>query len=403
MEILEIAASMIATSGLRTSMREIGEATGLLKGSLYHHFESKDAILVELIRRYYADLDRVGRMGLDQLEDAKAGTIRQKIERLCLAIAHCAVTHRAALQMTFYDSPSSHPELDRLLRDPPTLMQQSLLQTLRAGRNSGHVKADIDLTMLVDRMCQVMLSVGLDVIRNKAAPERVANLLCGIMIDGLARRSPRDTTLDKSKAMAAADRAIQTWADTPTTEETEADRIRAIARAEFGRRGYEITTIRDIAAIANVGPATVIRLMGKKPDALADIMRSLGVRLNEGYLGVLDSDSSPLEKLDGLTWLHVNALKYFPDEWKIQQAWMRQSPPNSSPAPAFAPRMRRLKALLSEGIDGGTIRVEAPSMEMLSRAVMDLLWMPENVVHSMGPRSALILSRDTYLRGFWKR
>jgi hypothetical protein len=65
--------------------------------------------------------------------------------------------------------------------------------------------------------------------------------------------------------------------------------------------------------------------------------------------------------------------------------------------------MRRLKALLSEGIDGGTIRVEAPSMEMLSRAVMDLLWMPENVVHSMGPRSALILSRDTYLRGFWKR
>ena len=28
-------------------------------GSLYHHFESKEAILVELLRRYHTDLDRI--------------------------------------------------------------------------------------------------------------------------------------------------------------------------------------------------------------------------------------------------------------------------------------------------------------------------------------------------------
>ena len=60
-EILQTAASLIASSGLRTSLQEIADAAGILPGSLYHHFESKEAILVELIRRYQADLDRIGR------------------------------------------------------------------------------------------------------------------------------------------------------------------------------------------------------------------------------------------------------------------------------------------------------------------------------------------------------
>ena len=58
-EILQTAASLIATSGLRTSLQEIADAAGILPGSLYHHFESKEAILVELLRRYHADLDRI--------------------------------------------------------------------------------------------------------------------------------------------------------------------------------------------------------------------------------------------------------------------------------------------------------------------------------------------------------
>jgi AcrR family transcriptional regulator len=258
--------------------------------------------------------------------------------------------------------------------------------------------------MLADRMSQTMLSVGLDVIRHNAPADRVAGVLCRVMLNGLARRSPKDSTLDKSKALAAADRAIQGWADAPDSSESEADRIRAVARAEFGRRGYEITTIRDIAAVAHVGPATVIRLIGKKSEALASIMRSFGIRLTAGYSGVLNSDASPLEKMDALSWVHINALKYFPDEWKIQQAWMRQSPPNTAnPGFAFAGRMRRLKALLAEGIASGKIRDDAASMDMLTRCVMNLLWMPENIVRASGPRDAHILSRDTWLRGIRER
>ena len=48
-EILEVAAQLFAKHGYRgTSMRDIGEQTGVLGGSLYHHIKSKDALFVEL-------------------------------------------------------------------------------------------------------------------------------------------------------------------------------------------------------------------------------------------------------------------------------------------------------------------------------------------------------------------
>jgi AcrR family transcriptional regulator len=48
-EILEIAGRLFARNGYKgTSIREIGEASGVLGGSLYHHIRSKDALFTEL-------------------------------------------------------------------------------------------------------------------------------------------------------------------------------------------------------------------------------------------------------------------------------------------------------------------------------------------------------------------
>jgi hypothetical protein len=47
-KILRVAASIIASSGPHTSLHEIANAAGILPGSLYHHFESKEAIIVNL-------------------------------------------------------------------------------------------------------------------------------------------------------------------------------------------------------------------------------------------------------------------------------------------------------------------------------------------------------------------
>ena len=405
-EILQTAATLIASSGLRTSLQEIADAAGILPGSLYHHFESKEAILVELVQRYYADLDRIGEIAQEKLDKSDSRSAADKIVDLGSAIARCAVEHRAALQMSFYEAPNANSELVELLQNPPTAVQQAMLQTLRAGRWSGFIRSDIDLPTLADRICQTMMHVGLDIIRHTAGADETAIILCRIMLHGLASRPLSDEELDRSSAFAAAEAAIKTWADESDVEANDkAAHVRAVARAEFGRKGYEVTTIRDIASAAGLGTGTVYRLIGSKDELLASIMESFGIKAGGGFASVLRTDATAAEKLDALSWVNINALDQFPDEWKIQLAWMRQSPPDTpNPGLAFTMRLRQLRTLLSEGIQAGDIRIEdAPSLAMLARCVMDILWMPENIVRAQGKHAALIVARDTVVRGAAER
>ena len=64
-EILDTAAVLFASSGLRTSLKDIADACGILPGSLYHHFESKEALIVELVERYQLELDQLAKEAFD--------------------------------------------------------------------------------------------------------------------------------------------------------------------------------------------------------------------------------------------------------------------------------------------------------------------------------------------------
>lgn len=400
-EILRTAASLIASSGLRTSLQEIADAAGILPGSLYHHFESKEAILVELIRDYQDDLERIGQAAQARLDEPDARPVSEKIIELGSAIADCAVHHRAALQMSFYEGPSTDPELMKLTQQRPIAIQEAMLQTLRAARWSGYIKPDIDLPTLADRICQTMLQVGLDVMRHKSPGDQVAELLCRIILQGLATRPPTDSALDRSKALTAAADVIETWSDDSEADPSDkAALVRAVARTEFGRKGYEVTTIRDIASAAGLGTGTVYRVIGSKDELLASIMESFGRKVEAGWVSVLRSDATTIEKLDALSWVNVNALDRFSDEFRIQLAWMRQSPPDTpNPGWLYATRLRQMKSLLSEGIRAGEINIETPSTAMLARCVIGLQWIPENILGEVGKRAGLLHARDTVLRG----
>lgn len=85
-EILDIASSVFASSGLRTTLQDIAEANGIQPGSLYHHFESKEAIVVELVKRYHADLDRQAEMALKELRESTPGDLPERITTFSAAI-----------------------------------------------------------------------------------------------------------------------------------------------------------------------------------------------------------------------------------------------------------------------------------------------------------------------------
>jgi AcrR family transcriptional regulator len=404
-EILRIANAVIASSGLRTSMRQIGDAAGILAGSLYHHFDSKDALLIELLRRYHADLDRVGEIAFGKLDEREPRPVAEQIVDLGRAIARTAVEHRAALQMSFYERLGSAPELIELTQRRPACIQTAMASILRAGRWSGYLMQDIDVPVVADRLCQSMLHVGLEVIRHNADSDQVAGVLSSIMLHGLSISQPGDADLDRSSAFAVADSVVSTWADKggPDPEDKVAH-IRAVARTEFGRRGYELTTMRDIAAAAGVGNSTVYRLLGSKEELLMSIMSAFGQKVGDGWTGALTSDSTAAEKLDAMSWLNINAVHQFPDEFRIQLAWMRHSPPDTAnPGWSFTTRLQQMQEMLSAGVRSGEVSIESPTSEMLARCVIEAHWMPENILREIGTRRALILARDTVLRGIVNR
>ena len=402
-EVLETAASLFASSGLRTSLKEIADAAGILPGSLYHHFESKEAIIVELVRRYQDDLDRVAKEAVDGLHDLDPRPIEDRVVDLGEAIAACAVRHRAALLLTLYDPPTNAgEELAELARQTPTAIYAAMSEILEAGRRSGEIRSGIDLQLLAERICQSMLHVGVGVFHRSQAAHHLPAQKCRVLLHGVAVRSPSKATLDGSDAMKEARQVIATWSS--DEDQDRAAHVRSVARAEFGRRGYEATTIRDIAAAAGLSTGTVYRIFGSKDELLLSFMQSFFDHFATAWDAVVATKSTPLEQLDALMWVNINGLDRFSEEFKIQLAWFRQSPPTTVDLDlSLGRQLRQLKALLAAGARAGDLQVEGASADARAMSLYELLLMPETIVRSAGTRRAHALARDTVLRGAARR
>jgi AcrR family transcriptional regulator len=399
-EILEAAATMFASSGLRTSLNDIAEASGILPGSLYHHFASKESIIVELVERYLGDLDRVAKEAIDALHEPAPRPIEEHVVEVGEAIAACAIRNRAALLLTLYEPPTTAgDELVELARRTPAAIHAAVLEVLQTGLARRELRAGIDVEMLAERICRSMLHVGVGVSHRGPGGGRMPALRCRILLHGLAAHMPPNAVLDRSEAMRTAREVAVGWS-TPSTDDDRAAHLLASAREEFGRRGYEATTVRDIAAAAHLSTGTVYRMFGSKDELLAAIMGTFVESVTTAWNAVLRSPSSPLEKVDALIWVSIMVLERFSEEYRIQLAWLRQSPPSTMDlgAPSVA-QLRQVKSLLAAGTRGGELRLVGTSADIRARCVVELIWTPETIVRSAGPQRAHVLARETVLRG----
>ena len=81
-----IAAGLFAERGLRaTTVRDIADAAGILSGSLYHHFSSKEAIVDEILRGFldslFGDYQRIVDAGSSRRETLE-GLVRVSFEAI---------------------------------------------------------------------------------------------------------------------------------------------------------------------------------------------------------------------------------------------------------------------------------------------------------------------------------
>src|SRR5277367_528055 len=94
-DVVTIAAALFAQKGFRaTTVREIADAAGILSGSLYHHFDSKESIGDEILSGFIIEVLADYRAAV-----AAGGGPRAVLEQVVRSTSRTLVRHRAALAM----------------------------------------------------------------------------------------------------------------------------------------------------------------------------------------------------------------------------------------------------------------------------------------------------------------
>lgn len=138
--ILASAARLFAEKGVATTtVREVADAANILSGSLYHHFESKDHIVEEIVINYIDDLKR----GYDGV--ASQGDPRRDLADLILVSLQVAERHHAATEIYLNELQSlrSLPRYDQI-RSARQAMRRTWLGAIESGVAAGVFRSDIE-------------------------------------------------------------------------------------------------------------------------------------------------------------------------------------------------------------------------------------------------------------------
>jgi len=143
--ILRASAELFARQGVAsTTVRQIAAEVGVLSGSLFHHFPSKDAIVEEIMTVYLAELRRRYRAVLDT-----EGGPREQLEALITTSLRLAEASPSAT-MIYQNELSYLRELPQYgsLKEAAVEVQQTWLTIIEAGRADGSFRTDIDPKVL---------------------------------------------------------------------------------------------------------------------------------------------------------------------------------------------------------------------------------------------------------------
>jgi AcrR family transcriptional regulator len=183
-ELLAIAAGLFAERGLRaTTVRDIADAAGILSGSLYHHFDSKESMVDEILRDFLDGLfDRYRTIVAEDLGpratlEAVVVASFEAIDQDHSAVAiYQAEARRLAEQPRFAYIGERLTEFRRLWHD-----------VLRAGIADGSFRADLDVELSY-RFLRDTVWVGVGWYRpgGKLTIDDIARQYLAIVLDGIA-------------------------------------------------------------------------------------------------------------------------------------------------------------------------------------------------------------------------
>jgi TetR/AcrR family transcriptional regulator, cholesterol catabolism regulator len=187
-DVLRLAGELFAQKGFRaTTVREIADAAGILSGSLYHHFDSKESIGDEILSGFLGDVLADYRNAVAESSDPA-----EVLERIVRSSSQTLSRHRAAVAMLQNDWNyfSSQPRYGYLRRDLREIEQIWVTQ-LGRGVQSGAFRQDLDVR-LTYRLIRDMLWLPVSWRRTGVvSADQVTDAVLKLLFDGITRRPER--------------------------------------------------------------------------------------------------------------------------------------------------------------------------------------------------------------------
>jgi AcrR family transcriptional regulator len=138
--VIDAAVQLFAEKGYDgTSLLDIADAVGLLKGSLYYYARSKEDLLFAIVEEFYAE----GLASAAELRDS-AGTPTEKLRRSLERAAHYMLTHRAQVTIYFHDAKALSAERQALLAPQRSTFGRTLAELIKAGQQTGEFRPDVE-------------------------------------------------------------------------------------------------------------------------------------------------------------------------------------------------------------------------------------------------------------------
>ncbi|MDH6282365.1 TetR/AcrR family transcriptional regulator [Prescottella agglutinans] len=315
-EILAATSDLFAAKGYTgTSMRDIASDTGMLAGSLYYHFDSKEALAATMVRALRDDI-----VAATQRPAVPSDSTTEAIRRFALDIADASARHPGALQVCLGVPETKDNDLAKLLTSEPKWSEKKWTSLVRDAVDAGLVRPEVD-TRILREVLRVAETYSATLAPTGFSARKVAGCTVDLMFNGLATK-PADSDLSESDTARVARKVIASWdRENPMALSDKQDRILDAARFVFAERGFDATTTRDIANAVGLTQGSLYHHFDSREAILVAILQSFSSRMRAAHQEIGAAGGTPLETLDALIRMRSAAGKRFEPEVIILKSW----------------------------------------------------------------------------------
>jgi len=186
-ELLRIAAGLFAEKGFKnTTVRDIADAAGILSGSLYHHFDSKESMVDEILSTFQEEL-------FTKYDEVLASDVdaRAKIDKAVRLSFEAIDQHH--FEVAIFQNEADHlGSFERFgyLAERNAQSREVWMRLLTEGVSTGVLRKDLDVE-LVYRFIRDTVWVAVRWYRpgGELSHETVADQYLAILLDGIAKEA----------------------------------------------------------------------------------------------------------------------------------------------------------------------------------------------------------------------